>query len=322
MRNSIKIFFILLVVIFSISCKKEVNNDVDFDVTTASKTYKLTDSIVFNITGNPDVISFYSGEAGHSYDNKDRVSRNDGNLKMSFQIRMDSLSGFTAVSSGNFKVLASTNFTAAYSTSADLVVAASLDSAMVNKATWVDISSRFTLPKTGTINTFYLSGEASLSDLIKVPTDPIYLAYQYKGNPTGNLGANGITIGSPVLFNTFSDGSTVNYNLVPGGTVSTTWKVLKSANALNFWATSTSQLKFTSPATALYSEDWAISNAFYPNIAVPDNAVGIKNISNNPISTYTYKFTKAGDYKVVFVASNNRPDNINVKIKEVNITVN
>jgi len=241
---------------------------------------------------------------------------------MSFQIRMDSLAGFTAVSSGNFKVLASTNYTAAYSTSADLVVAASLDSAMVNKATWVDISSRFTLPKTGIINTFYLSAEASLSDLIKVPTDPIYLAYQYKGNPTGNLGANGITIGSPVLFNTFSDGSTVNYNLVPGGTVSTTWKVLKSANALNFWATSTSQLKFTSPATALYSEDWAISNAFYPNIAVPDNAVGIKNISNNPISSYTYKFTKAGDYKVVFVASNNRPDNINVKIKEVNITVN
>jgi len=322
MRNSIKVFCILLVVIFSISCKKEVSNDVDFDVTTASKTYKLTDSIVFNITGNPDVISFYSGEAGHNYDNKDRVSRNDGNLKMSFQIRMDSLAGFTAVSSGNFKVLASTNYTAAYSTSADLVVAASLDSAMVNKATWVDISSRFTLPKTGTINTFYLSGEASLSDLIKVPTDPIYLAYQYKGNPTGNLGANGITIGSPVLFNTFSDGSTVNYNLVPGGTVSTTWKVLKSANALNFWATSTSQLKFTSPATALFSEDWAISNAFYPNIAVPDNAVGIKNISNNPISTFSYKFTKAGDYKVVFVASNNRPDNINVKIKVVNITVN
>jgi hypothetical protein len=125
MRNSIKVFFILLVVLLSISCTKEVNNEVIFDVTTASKTYKLTDSVVFNITGNPDVISFYSGEAGRSYDNKDRVSRTDGNLKMSFQIRMDSLSGFTAISSGNFKVLASTNFTAAYSTSADLVVAAS-----------------------------------------------------------------------------------------------------------------------------------------------------------------------------------------------------
>ena len=98
MRNLIKVFCILLVVILSVSCKKEVANEVDFDVTTASKTYKLPDSIVFNITGNPDVISFYSGEAGHSYDNKDRVSRNDGNLKMSFQVRMDSLSGFTAVS--------------------------------------------------------------------------------------------------------------------------------------------------------------------------------------------------------------------------------
>jgi len=114
----------------------------------------------------------------------------------------------------------------------------------------------------------------------------------------------------------------VNYNLVPGGTVSTVWKIVKAANTLNSWATSSTQLKFTSTLTASYSEDWAISNAFYPNLALPDKAVPIKNVTNSPITQYRYRFTKPGDYKVVFVASNNGASNQKVKIKTFVITVN
>jgi PKD repeat protein len=47
-----------------------------------------------------------------------------------------------------------------------------------------------------------------------------------------------------------------------------------------------------------------------------------KNKSNKPISNFKYKFTKAGDYKVVFMASNNTPNSIKVKIKEIYITIN
>ena len=43
MRNSIKAFFILLVVLLSISCTKEVNNEVIFDVTTKDASLSTND---------------------------------------------------------------------------------------------------------------------------------------------------------------------------------------------------------------------------------------------------------------------------------------
>jgi hypothetical protein len=324
MKKYIILHISLLVILFA-SCKKEEVRDLDFEVTTelpAAWIYTIKDSVKFNVSGNPDVIYFYSGENGYNYDFRDRTSRNDGSLKLSFQIRVDNADGFAALASGNFKVVASTNFTGIYSTSPDLNVATSADSATLNKANWVDITNRFTIPTSGTPSLFYNSGEATINDLITNPNNPIYIAFLYKGNATGALGANGITIGSLSFYNKYTDGTQVNYNLVPGGTVSTVWKIVKAANTLNSWATSSTQLKFTSTLTASYSEDLAISNAFYPNLALPDKAVPIKNVTNSPITQYRYRFTKPGDYKVVFVASNNGASNQKVKIKTFVITVN
>ncbi len=324
MKKYIILRISLLAIVFT-SCTKEEVNDLAFDITTdlpAAWIYTVKDSVKFNISGNPDVIYFYSGENGFNYDNRDRTSRSDGSLKLSFQIRVDNVDGFAALASGNFKVVASTNFTGVYSTSADLNVAASADSATLNAANWVDITNRFTIPTSGTPSLFYNSGEASINDLITNPNNPIYIAFLYKGNSTGALGANGITIGSLLFYNKYADGTQVNYNLVPGGTVSTVWKVVKAANSLNSWATSSTQLKFTSALTTAYSEDWALSNAFFPNLAIPDKAVPIKNVTNSPISQFRYKFSKPGDYKVVFVGSNNGVSNQKVKIKTFVITVN
>jgi hypothetical protein len=303
------------------ACKKEEAQDISFNVSVAKNIFNVKDSVQFNVEGNPDVISFYSGEVGHNFNYKDRTLRTDGVLKLSFQIRCDDPTGFTAIANGNFKVLVTNNFTAAYSTSAVVSTATTEDSALVNKTTWTDISSRFTLPKTGTISTFY-TVTADLSDIANLSSNPLYFAFKCDGNSFGSLGANGITIGSLSLTSNYADGSVTNYNLVPGGTVSTTWKVLKLANALNSWATSSTQLKFTSALTTDYSEDWAISNGFTPSLAAPDVAVPLKNITNKPITTYKYKFAKAGDYKVVFMASNNTPNSVKVKLKEIYLTIN
>jgi hypothetical protein len=320
-----KIYSILIfsfVILFLNACKKEEVQDFAFNVSIDNRIHKLTDTVVFNIDGNPDVITVYTGDPGHNFDFRDRTSRNDGVLKFGFQIRCDSLSGFTAIANGNFKILVSNDYTASYSTSPDINLATTQDSTMVNKATWTDISSRFSLPSTGTISTFYTK-LVDVSDVIKNASNPIYFAFKCVGKPFGNLGANGITIGSLSLSSNYADGTISNYNVLPGGTVSTTWKILKLANTLNSWATSSTQLKFTSSETTDYSEDWAITtNGFYPSLAIPDVAVPLKNISNKPISSYKYKFPKAGDYKVVFMASNNTTNSIKAKVKEIYVTIN
>lgn len=313
--------FLVLIVISFNACQKEEAPDVNFDVTVDNNIHSLADTVQFNFTGNPDVITFYSGEPGRNFDYKDRTIRTDGIFKLGFQIRCDDPTGFTAIANNNFKVLVSNNYLASYSTASDINVAASQDSAMVNKATWIDVTSRFSLPSTGTISTFY-TVLADLSDIARTSVNPLYIAFKCDGNSFGSLGANGITIGSLSLSSAYADGTVANYNVVPGGTVSTTWKILKLANTANSWATSSTQLKFTSAATSVYSEDWAISNGFSPSLAIPDVAVPIKNITNKPISSYRYKFPKAGDYKVVFMASNNRANSIKPKIKEIYLTIN
>ncbi len=323
MKNLCTFLVFSFILIFCNACKKEDVQEVNFNVSVTKNLYNVKDTVQFNMEGNPDVITFYSGEPGRNFDYKDRTLRTDGVFKLGFQIRCDDPTGFVAMENKNFKVLVSNNFPGTYSTAADLNLAGSQDSAMVNKASWIDITSRFSLPNTtsGTIATFY-TVTADLSDIAKTSVNPIYIAFKCDGKPFGSLGANGITIGSLSLSSSYADGTVANYNVLPGGTISTTWKILKLANASNSWATSSTQLKFTSAATSDYSEDWAISNGFSPSIAIPDVAVPLKNITNKPISSFKYKFPKAGDYKVVFMASNNRPNSIKPVIKEIYLTIN
>jgi hypothetical protein len=48
--------------------------DVSFTVTPAStNVYKVGEPIVFNFTGNPDYITFFSGEEGSNYKNRFRT---------------------------------------------------------------------------------------------------------------------------------------------------------------------------------------------------------------------------------------------------------
>ncbi len=303
------------------SCKKEVLDSVVFDVTTDSLTYNLKDTVFFKFSGNPDNISLYSGESGNNFDYRNRITKEGGEINFSFQTRAQNADCFTLLGNGALHVLVSTNFPGTYSTSTNPLIAASADSALVNAATWTDITSRFNIPSTGVINTFYNSNAINIADLVQGSTVPLNIAFKYTSPTTPSLGANGITIGSLVLTSSFPDGSTANFNVVPGGSVSSTWKIVRAANTANSWATSTTQLKFTSNPTTDYSEDWAISNAFYPRIAQPDKSIPIKNISNPQLIKYAYRFKKAGTYKVAFVASNNRVYGQNEIVKQITLTI-
>ena len=56
------------------SCEKELEpKPISFDVTTAGKTYHAGDTVFFTLSGNPDIITFYSGQPGTDYAFKDRT---------------------------------------------------------------------------------------------------------------------------------------------------------------------------------------------------------------------------------------------------------
>ena len=328
MKNIISIFSTSILAISLFSCKKDTVDDVDFSVKTANTTYKISDTVYFDMAGNPDVISFYSGDSLHNYDNRNRTSRAGGTLNFGFQVRASNDSAFAAIASGALRVLVSTNFKATYSTIKDSTLAdtlrvASLDSSMINAAKWTDVTNRLSLPITGNFTSYYSTAVASISDLITNAADPFNIAFLYKADSTHYLGSNGITLGSLSLVNNFTDGSSVDFSsrVAAGGSKSTNWKTTKAANQLYAWTTSTSLLKFIPKFGASYTESWIISNALYPNAASPDLVIPIKNITQSPLKRFAYKFTNAGQHKVVFVASNNRVNGQQQVIKVINLNI-
>lgn len=70
-----RIFIIAIALLAAVSCKQELLFDAGCQVTLdESNTYRVGDPVIFNIEGNADAITFFSGENGHQYVYRDRLT--------------------------------------------------------------------------------------------------------------------------------------------------------------------------------------------------------------------------------------------------------
>ena len=278
------------------SCSKNLSiKPLSFEVTTSSTTYHVGDTVHFNFTGNPDIISFYSGESGHNYDNRNRTS-----LDGLSQLQFTSYAQYGA-QLNTLQLMISNDFTGTY------------DSAHIYQGTWTDITSRATL-STGADNT--ASGIVDLSDFL-AQKKPIFFAYKY----TGTFGSTQKTwtIKNFALNLLRPDNTVVSVaNIANVG-----WKQVSIKNSAKVWT-------FTNPLTSLSiaggdatsadNEDWAITSLLYLNSVAPDVAVPIKNITQI-VNSYDYVFSTPGTYKVVFLAVNATADAQQGTMKEIDLTI-
>jgi hypothetical protein len=167
-----RIYHMLLGAMLLASCSKqlEVKDAPDFNVTTPSASYQAGKEITFNFTGNAHTISFYSGETLKDYSFKGGrvidVKGAGATLEFSSSVQL-------GTQTNQLSILASTDFNGDYSSLAKL-----------KAATWVDITSRFTL---GTNATFAATGAKDVSDLI-VAGKPLYIAFKYITKPQATNG--------------------------------------------------------------------------------------------------------------------------------------
>lgn len=297
------------------ACKKvtdvAVNGGVpSFDVSVASNTYKVGDDVVFNLSGKADVISFFSGELYREYAYK------DGRI---IDLTNPSIAFTSAVTGGlqnnQLSILVSTNFNGVYN---DTLKPALTD---IKAATWTDITSRFTL---GNSATFLASGTKSISDLI-VADKPLYVAFKYITQPQTINGAartwmiQNFALTGTSTFGTLTLGDMTNsgFRIIDGNPVNGPTK--SSISATRFTLLGNSYTATTDPAT----ECWAISRAFNAGKidAGPDFPIGIKGVANPTLTSYTYKYTKPGTYKVYFIASNANAYESKSIEKSINITI-
>lgn len=294
MRNSI---YLLIIVITFISCAKEKVTTPSLEVTTSSLTYKAGDTVTFNFTGNPDNITFYSGEPGHNYEFRDRTTAEND-----LQINFKSLVQFGLVYK-NLQLLVSNNYSGA------------ADTTSVRAATWTDISDRAVF-STGQDNT--PSGTISLKEFAdpKNTAARIYVAFKYTDYKK-TQGQNRWVIRTFEANNISADGVVSPLAVLSSGG----WKAFDFKNPASVWSVTTAQLlMFGGNKDADDNEDWVITKGFDPFYIKPDAGVALKNIST-VLPSYKYVYAKPGTYKVIFDVSAVRYNGEKRTTKELTLTI-
>lgn len=274
------------------SCEKKEVDAPAFNVSTTKTTYAPGEPVVFQFSGDPQMITFYSGENGKKYEFRDRIVAQG---KPQFEFRSLQQYGTQA---NTLKVLVSTNFKGVYN--AESIAA----------ATWTDITSRLTLSTTSEVP----SGKVDLSEWADAPF--VFIAFKYSGT-TGST-QRSWAIKNFSLTNTLADGS-----VVPVATSATAgWAavdVLNPTATANNWSPATQAIT-GGPATAATNEDWLITKPLQLSKVTPDNGTAISAFSD-PISSFEYTYATAGTYKVVFEATNANVHGKQTVVKELEVSI-
>ncbi|MVN20465.1 DUF5017 domain-containing protein [Mucilaginibacter arboris] len=330
-----KYLILTMLLLACAACNKNVAvMPVAFDVISAKNSgvaatvFSTKDTVQFNFTGNPDVITYFSGEAGKNYDFRNRVSA-AGMPQLQFSSILANgtqPSSLSLLVSSDFKGVVANNIYGV------LTRDTAATNANIAAAAWTDITSRATLSTGGT--TAVPSGVINLSDLST--GKPVYIAFKYTA-AAGTI-QNKWTISALSLNNVLADGTTytianlnapttafTNYGNTtygPGWAVS--YDPKKNVNNYAWVYTDKTSLVITGATTAATAtapaEAWAVMGPIDLTRVTPDAGVGIKSISAR-LASYSYNYTTAGSYNAVFVASNNTNDGSNMLVKKIPLTI-
>lgn len=297
------------ITLLAFACKKlDDVKSPEFDVTTEKTSYKVGEQVDFNFTGDVDIISLYSGTIGNDYDyTEGRI------LTSKFKINFETQT-IDGTQADQIAILLSKDFTKDYSING------------VNKATWIDVSSKFRLATLADNRLWVNSGFGDISEYLDLrKTETIYLAIKHRVRNqnlygTGNI--NRVRNLKVMAANDLGETNIFTHSIVNWNLFSTPNKMLGRA------ALEATQMTLRNGFGAAYvaenTEDWVVSIPINitPTIDMgPDLAIGVKNLAEKMPKSYAKTFSKAGTYKVVFKAINQNIEGRKEVIKQLNITI-
>ncbi|MRX65386.1 DUF5017 domain-containing protein [Maribacter luteus] len=302
---------IVLASVFFTACQDDSVDIPTLNVSVDKTEYLEGELAQFQLTGNADFVTFFSGEVGNRYEYFERTSEK-GTSILSFK---SALANGTQESSLQLLV------------SQDLSIEGIRDSAAVAQgittATWSDITDRAAWANSGESKA---SGDIDLTDF---SDKPVYLAFKYRGYP-GSV-QNKWTISSLAVRNNLPDStsyiianhgtSTIN-NYGISSTTSPGWISRNIVNSYN-WAVSSTNFVITGSTdegTASDAEAWCISGPIDLTHVTSDVGILVKNMAAS-MPDYEYQFNTAGEYKVTFVGKASNVYGEEAVVKEINIVV-
>jgi len=310
MKNLILILFIGAALA---SCNDVTIETPDFNVTssvaaTDGDTVKISlgDTILFNFTGDPDYITFYSGQSGHDYNYSGTTQRSADSSVISFSTNL------AAGNQGTLICAASNDYSGA------------TDTASIHKATWVDITSNF---KLATTSTTVMSGSLNLNNVTGITKNtPVYIAFKYLSDTV----TSATTIPRKWIVNAFSFKSYVSgtANVLANDFRSGGFSVTSVKNSSNYWLFANASLTFTVNSNLLMlettrpDEDWAISRSLDMRVMANDVGVVVKSLQNTTtILSYTYLYPAKGVFTATFIAQNQDSETSKQVVRKIIVKV-
>lgn len=331
----IKIFSILLAGALLSSCQDEMTRKVDLSASVSPLTEDLSfrgdtavvkagTDVVFQFKGDPDFISFFSGEPGHVYANIARTSVpveeiNGSNLtfkiKPEYGIIPNTLAIFVA---NDLDALSGSDFE-----SDTLLLGEALRSGKL-----IDITEKCNLPSKSAVEVDVkidirqlenISTDKELSILFRYKTDQnkqsqprwtisgLSIDTEFKDGTSGQLKADALAFTAIDFLNKDNDPYAAK-----GGEGRWDTRKVSEINPIILIA--------SSKVGANMNEDWLVSKPFFINETTPDTGTAIKDISDN-LPQFRYTYFKPGTYKVSFVASNGNYEAFSRVVREVNLVV-
>ncbi|NLO71290.1 MAG: DUF5017 domain-containing protein [Porphyromonadaceae bacterium] len=318
MKSNIILFFIAASLFFVACNELEYVKTPEFSVTADKQIFTMGDTVIFNISGNPDLISFYSGESGndYAYAFKDRIL--EATAELSFQSQVRRQSGPNSYcQEDQFYLYVSNDFKFSGQSAADSV-------ADVQAATWTDITDLFTLCELECASTtaYQHSGVVDVSDIFE-EGKVTHFAFRYVNRPYSDYGNGNIWRFSSFTLDAITDAGSVPItsqnaaNWMPvfiGEGWEQTGRFTNTGTIVTMRGPSTNDVE---------QELWAVSTGltFGDTNLGADLSVAIKTTNEVPLTQFKYVYTVPGTYTATFVAKNANIYDSKEVIEQIQITV-
>ena len=338
------------------SCQQQdISLPVDFDVTLdGDNVYRPGDIVRFRFTGDADYITFYSGEVGHEYDNRNRTSIPFEDINdLSLDIKIQPLWGIGALKADSeygFRIYLSNSFGGL--TSDDGYEQRTQIQQMINegqfpmnesvtdkpwKQIWNDINCetfqnewRYGFNSNDPENGCDMSEYAD-NFCIAFHWKPNTLnwtrnqrTYHVQGDINMSYGKDGQSVNTPFTEVPFTV-VTMNEQDPPHlGTFPTMRGDTTYVGTVNFgrpnWDINFEGAASNWPGLNWELDVWCISDPMPLNSVSRDKGVQIKSLLS-PILTYDHVYDKPGTYKAVFYGVNDNYQGTKTAVKEVTVIV-
>lgn len=341
-RNSI---YILTVGAFLVSCNDlDVDDSVDFNVSLASdNTYEAGDPVVFNFDGNPDYITWWSGEEGHKYANRERTELPLEEIE-SVTLSFEAQARYGKVTN-TLSLFVSDDFSGlSKDVTTDKVRVADFESdATLLSGNGELLESKFS---NRTAASFDLMPYCISEDTHSI--SELTLAFHYKADFDGTNALKRWDFYSVAIKTIYKNGNTTTLNLSDlglqtfdrnpntnpkhaqqgdpyfdnsSGSSSCTgvWDLRSSLTRVNsfmYLGGGTNETDYTNNA-----DDWLFTKSLKFNTCDPDENSGVLKNINVRLPSYSYVYTQPGTYTVTFIAGNQNVYGSARTIKEVTFTI-